>query len=656
MTAEALRLLLIDDDGYEAELFRKALDAADPSACAVTWVASVAGARAALAADGIDVIVLAVPKGGGHDLLAAVLGIAGAVPLIALTAPGDERSGEEAVRRGAQDSLVRGAGGAAHIDRCLRYAVERRRLLEALRQSEARRMQAKEAADVLADASRELSGTLSVGAAIDRTVGAVRRLFGVQHALLYRFDDATQALVVVAQSNDVNAPSLVGHTLAPGIGVTGLAMAEGRAVWSADVLADPRITQAPAWRERLAAIGCTAVMGVPLQVKTKVYGALVVMDGRGRLFDEDDARLLSAFADQAALALENARLHEETETRLRQTQTLMMVGRAVTSTLDVTEVMRRVAREAGRALHVDTVGAYLADGGGATLRPVAAYHMPKDHRFEALARTITVGDHAFIQEAFTGQRPASAADAMAAIGVAGVTWGGLPVRSLLFVPMVVKQRPIGGLFLAWWRQAREFVPDDFRLLEGIAGQAAVAADHARLYAETEHRRVVAEALARTGRLLAATLDTSEVAQRTVDSVLGLFGADSSVVRLLQPDGSLRLLAAAGVNADRLAPGHVAPAGEGIVGRAAVEGRSVWAAESLDPERGALSESFRAALERVGHRVVLAVPLRLKDRTIGVLAVAHQQVRAFSEDDVAVLEAFADQVVLALENARLFGET
>ena len=93
----------------------------------------------------------------------------------------------------------------------------------------------------------------------------------------------------------------------------------------------------------------------------------------------DEEQLLKIVANQVAIAVENARLYEETRQRAgRHTETLLAVSQALGATLDPTETMRRVAREAARALGADTVGACLADAEDGTLRAVAGYHVPKD--------------------------------------------------------------------------------------------------------------------------------------------------------------------------------------------------------------------------------------------------------------------------------------
>src|SRR6185436_7321469 len=138
-----------------------------------------------------------------------------------------------------------------------------------------------------------------------------------------------------------------------------------------------------------------------------------------------------------------------------------------------------------------------------------------------------------------------------------------------------------------------------------------------------------------------------------ESVLPLFRARSSVLRLLQPDGSLVALALGGQSRENFEPGHVTPSGTGVLGRAVAEGRAVAVSDILDPGAPVLADDLRERLRGAGEGAILAVPLRVSGRIIGALGISDRGGREFSADEAHLLQAFADQAALALENARLF---
>jgi PAS domain S-box-containing protein len=227
--------------------------------------------------------------------------------------------------------------------------------------------------------------------------------------------------------------------------------------------------------------------------------------------------------------------------------------------------------------------------------------------------------------------------------------------SVIAVPLVAQDRTFGVLALGV-PAGHAFSDEEVALLSAFADQAALALENSRAHAESERRRHEAEELARVARGLTETLDAGEVARRIVETILPLFRAEDSILRLLEPDGSLRGLAAGGSMRDSLALGHMLPPGIGLMGRVVAEGRPLWSA-NLSTEAGIeRTEDYSRRMAATPARAALAVPLRTKGRMIGVLGIGDQAGRAFREPEVTLLQAFADQAALALENARLYADS
>jgi PAS domain S-box-containing protein len=200
-----------------------------------------------------------------------------------------------------------------------------------------------------------------------------------------------------------------------------------------------------------------------------------------------------------------------------------------------------------------------------------------------------------------------------------------------------------------------YVPDiapDGRVL-GFVTHVNDISDLKQAEDEREMLRRNAVELARVVHTLTEPLDIAEVAQRIADSILPLFQAQSSVVRLLQPDGSLACVAIAGKWLENFKPGYLLPPGVGLVGRAVVERRPLWSSDILNEPSVYLTEDFRRGLAGAGVRGVMAVPLQVKGEVVGALSTAHREVRSFSEADLELLQAFADQAALAMRNVQLF---
>ena len=189
---------------------------------------------------------------------------------------------------------------AAHAAVAIRNA-------DLFRESERRRG----VAERLAEVSRVVSQSLDPAVVARRIADSVFTLFDAKVSTLFRLEPSSTDLVALAVSGDVGeefGPTMV---FPHGTGVTGLAVRERRAVVTPDLLSDPRVTLTPEIRAAIQRAPYRAVLAVPLLAKDSVVGALGIGDRAGRAFDDGEVQLAQAFAAQAAVALENSRLHEE---------------------------------------------------------------------------------------------------------------------------------------------------------------------------------------------------------------------------------------------------------------------------------------------------------------------------------------------------------
>jgi PAS domain S-box-containing protein len=176
----------------------------------------------------------------------------------------------------------------------------------------------------------------------------------------------------------------------------------------------------------------------------------------------------------------------------------------------------------------------------------------------------------------------------------------------------------------------------------------------RARAEAEQRRHEAETLAEVAATVTEALSPEVVAQRIADSVRMLLAADPAALFRLEPSsGNMVLLAMSGETARAPDRRVVLPPGAGIVGLAARERTAVTSTDFLDDERILVPDTLRARVEPASHRAALAVPLIVQGRVIGALFAGDHPGRRFTEADVRLAKAFADQAAIALRNAELF---
>jgi signal transduction histidine kinase/ActR/RegA family two-component response regulator len=191
------------------------------------------------------------------------------------------------------------------------------------------------------------------------------------------------------------------------------------------------------------------------------------------VFTDEEIRLATTLAAQAAVALEKARLYDEIQQRLQQTETLLAVSQAIGSAPDLTEAIRRTTREMVRILGADTGVAWCVTRGGDRFIPLAGYHLPRDLR-EPLSGLPLAPDEPLIDLVKRLRTAMQSSNSKTDPRFNQPALNLLPHTSLLVQPVQVSDELLGIFAIAWVREAHAFSMDDLRLADGIAKQAAVA--------------------------------------------------------------------------------------------------------------------------------------------------------------------------------------
>ena len=514
----------------------------------------------------------------------------------------------------------------------------------------------RKAAETLAGLSRALAEALDTDLISQKISDSLSALLHTEMAGFFRVDAAT---------GDVRAVALTGSfgTLKPGdlwfpagMGAAGLTVRERRLITTPDFLADPRITLADEVRARMTGLPYRSVLTLPLMVKNEVVGVLSVGDRAGRIFSEADQRLARAFGDHAALTLDKARLYAEATRRRREAEELARLARALTESLDVTAVAERTVAHVNAVFSARSAVIRLRrpDGSLVALASsgAARVHLPPGH---VLPPGVGISARAVAEGRAVWSPDINAMPGCVVTRDLRTRNEGSQIAAVLAVPLRTTAEIIGNLAVGD-AAGREFTPAEADLLQTFADQAALALENARLYGEATRRQQEAEELARMARALTGSLDVQEIGRRIVESVRRLFRARSTGFRLLQPDGSLVMLAHGQADDVHAPYGNVMPAGHGVSGRVVADGQPYVTANVNDDPSLRLTEVTRRRVEETGIGAFAAVPLRVQGRPIGALTVADSTGRIFTEVEVALLQTFADQAALALDHSRLYEQT
>lgn len=389
----------------------------------------------------------------------------------------------------------------------------------------------------------------------------------------------------------------------------------------------------------------TACLAEPLLYRDRLVGVIgLIHGGSGRRFIEQDRQTLGLFAAQAAIAIENTRLHETTARRARQLATLTELTRTLTTTLDV----KRVGHEILAAVQVLIPGTACRlwewVGEEDTLRLIASVglrnpeggHAPRFRPGEGLvgmvaatrepvtSRDVTQ-DHRFINQAW------AAAEGLVACIV-------LPLNS---------REQVTGILAIYTRVPHDFTDEEVGLLRSFAAQAAIALENARLHSAEVRRGEELAALLRATRSVMSGLDLQRILDHIVAEAAEMAGTPHVSVMLVDRGAQvLRLAALAG---NPVPPGFQVRLGTDLSGVVAQTGQLVFSADSPNDPR-----SLLAARDRdLGFLTYLGLPIKIRDEVLGVLTFDTTTPRRYLPEEMAYLTSFADQAAIAIENARLY---
>ena len=246
-------------------------------------------------------------------------------------------------------------------------------------------------------------------------------------------------------------------------------------------------------------------------------------------FTEEDLRMATLFANQAAAAVENARLFRETSQRAQEAAALAEVGRDISETLQLDVILERIAAYAKYLLKARTCAVYLPETGTRTLRAIASLGPYAD---EIKNDPLALGEGILGNIALrrSGEIINDVASDTRAIHIAGTE--SLPAEHLMGVPVLSKDQLTG--LIAVWRigEGHEFNSTELDFLSSLAGQVAVAIENARLFEAERRRYQEAEALRKATLVMASTLSLEKVLATILASLKEVVPYDSASMLLM----------------------------------------------------------------------------------------------------------------------------
>ncbi|MGH7832330.1 MAG: GAF domain-containing protein, partial [Candidatus Binatia bacterium] len=395
-----------------------------------------------------------------------------------------------------------------------------------------------------------------------------------------------------------------------------------------------------------------AAMTAPIRIGCEVVGVLQIGSRTRAQFHDDEIRLLESFASQIGIAVQQHRFREESQRHLREVQALYEIEKAVSSTLDLQDVLNLLLEKIDFLLPYSGSQVSLWSEAAHELTPVAF----RNFDGEEWRRRWSKGTRGFTWMVFESQTPVvvrniqqdpRSRDPEFARRHGWVSYLGVPLKAR------GERLGVLGFFT---KEEHEFSSEEIQTLWTVGSLAAMAIQNSRLYEQAKQSAQELSGLYTVTAAASQSLNPDKVFQEVIRKITEIFHFDATRIFLLDPGREyLHLQASFETSLENLSHRKVFPRGRGIAGRVVQTGEPlVFENVATDPAYRAWSLS--QSILRIGFSFLAAYPIKTKDQTLGVLLCTGKDPRTPSLHDTRLLTSMANQIAVAVQNMHLYEET
>jgi GAF domain-containing protein/CheY-like chemotaxis protein len=388
-----------------------------------------------------------------------------------------------------------------------------------------------------------------------------------------------------------------------------------------------------------------SILAVPLRFSDQIIGAMTTQSYQPDMYTEYDMRLLQTFADHIAIAIQNARLFEQTQTALNETATLYTITRAAATTLDIEDALPELLGNVLAAIDFEAGLVSLYDEASGQLSMSAHHNLPGPILDNLQANGLKGSLYELV---FAQESPLTIEDLATHSPVNSDVMVQLGFKSYLGVPLTSKDKALGSLCAFSYREHSSYT-SKASLMQVAGQQIGIAVDNARLFRQTEARAEEMSLLHTVSLELAQEQrDLNTVLELITRRAMELLNSDGGGIWLYrEEEKELELVVTFQVD-EKVYAGRRLKPGEGLVGKAFVEGKP----EALDDylEWEGRSETFADA----PFKAALAAPLIWQSSAAGALTVTRSKAgMPYTPGERSLIELLAGQAAAVIQNARLY---
>ncbi len=499
---------------------------------------------------------------------------------------------------------------------------------------------------VLNELGRELSAQLDLSSVVEAIYKHTSRLMETDTFFISLFSSETQQVTYPFVVHNYRRVTLPDRPIANGLPDYVLRTRTPLLVYEnvMDEIKSLELEYIPFWEEEEP----LCWLGVPLLLGEKILGTIVVQSNKqSHLYDEHHLGLLISIANQAATAIQNVQLFEETQKHGSEVEILNDMARAMSRSLNRDEIVENIYQYATRLLDTNSffIALYNAEEDSVTFPVIfekgEKVEMPERKAGNGLTEyIIRRGEPILIEDNSQEKLSSLGVDVLGSIS-----------KCWLGVPMMIGNQPVGAIAIESYTDPHAFDFHTRSLMVSIAGQSAIALENARLFAETTRRNEELGTLNEIISSAATTLNLKEILSTVLQKVIPVIGFDGGLITMYNPSRK-KLECIARIGMPGKMPSDPAEGMEKSLCAVVFESKDTITIE--DFRQGApldVSSEIRA-----GFHAYLGVPLEASGQTLGTLCGYRRTPGPWSHNAISLVRTIGRQIGFTIENANLFRQT